>query len=265
MDTTILIIIFVYGAMIGSFLNVCIYRMPRELSVAKPVRSFCPDCKKQIPWSLNIPLLSYLWLRGRCAFCKTKIPLRYFGVELATALMFVGLWKLSEGNWIQFGISAVFMSMLLVIIMTDFEMKFVPDLITLPGMVLGLLVSLVPGGIFEQTLWYHRLLQSALGLACGYGFLFVAALLGNWLFKKESMGGGDLKLMGMMGAFIGLPQIFYVFMLAPFIALPFALWYRAVKKEEQIPFGPFLAFWGAAFFLYGDVLMNFINQIYGVS
>jgi len=256
--------IFIYGAMIGSFLNVCIYRMPREMSVAKPARSFCPECQKQIPWYLNLPLISYLWLRGHCAFCKTKIPLRYFGVELATALMFVGLWHLSEGNLIPFAMRAVFMSMILVVIMTDFEMKFIPDLITFPGMALGLIFSLFPDGIFPQNLWYDRLAQSALGLVGGYAILFLTALLGNWLFKKESMGGGDLKLMGMMGAFIGLPKIFYVFMLAPFIALPFALWYRAVKKEEQIPFGPFLAFWGAAFFLYGEVLVRYLNKIYGV-
>ncbi len=259
-------LVFVYGAMIGSFLNVCIYRMPRDMSVAKPVRSFCPACQKQIPWYLNIPLISYLQLHAKCAFCKVKISPRYFWVELATACMFVWLWNLSAGNWIQFGISAVFMCMLLVVTMTDFEMKFVPDLITLPGMVLGLLLSLVPGGIFEQTLWYHRLAHSALGLVSGYGFLFLTALIGNWLFKKESMGGGDLKLMGMMGTFIGLPKIFYVFMMAPFIALPFALWYKYAKKSsesederEQVPFGPFLASWGAAFFFYGDVLRNFIN------
>ncbi|HCM42333.1 MAG TPA: prepilin peptidase [Candidatus Omnitrophica bacterium] len=261
----ILALVFIYGAMIGSFLNVCIYRMPREMSVAKPARSFCPECQKQIPWYLNLPLISYLWLRGQCAFCKTKIPLRYFGVELATALMFVGLWNLSEGSLILFVIRTVFMSMIMVVVMTDFEMKFIPDLITFPGMALGLLFSLFPDGIFPQSLWYDRLVQSALGLVGGYGFLFLTALLGNFLFKKESMGGGDLKLMGMMGAFIGLPKIFYVFMLAPFIALPFALWYRAVKKEEQIPFGPFLAFWGAAFFLYGEVLMRYLNKIYGVS
>lgn len=258
------VFLFILGAMIGSFLNVCIYRMPREMSVAKPARSFCPECKKQIPWHHNIPLFSYLKLGGKCAFCKTKIPLRYFAVELITALMFVLLWKISGESFVLFGMRAVFMSMILVVIMTDFEMKFIPDLITLPGMALGLLFSLVPDAIFQQNLWYDRLANSALGLAGGYGFLFATALIGNWLFKKESMGGGDLKLMGMMGAFIGLPAIFYVFMLAPFIALPFALWYRAVKKEEQIPFGPFLAFWGAAFFLYGDVLTKYINQIYGV-
>lgn len=261
----VFVLLFIFGAMIGSFLNVCIYRMPREISVAKPARSFCPNCEKQIPWHHNIPLFSYLRLAGKCAFCKEKIPFRYFAVELVTALMFAFLWKISGSSFVLFGMRAVFMSMLLVMIMTDFEMKFIPDLITLPGMVLGLLFSLVPGGIFSQNLWYDRLAQSALGLVSGYGALLIVGLLGNWLFKKESMGGGDLKLMGMMGAFIGLPAIFYVFMLAPFIALPFALWYRAAKKEEQIPFGPFLAFWGAAFFLYGDILMEFLNKIYGVS
>ena len=160
---------------------------------------------------------------------------------------------------------ATFISMLIVIIATDFETKLIPDLITIPGMVLGVLFSLVPHGLFAQNLWYDRLAQSGLGLVCGFGVLFVTALIGNFLFKKDSMGGGDLKLMAMMGAFIGWKYIFFVFMLAPFIALPFALWYKATKKEEQIPFGPFLAFWGAAFCIYGDFLTQILDKIYGVS
>lgn len=257
------LLVFVYGALVGSFLNVCIYRMPRDLSVAKPARSFCPQCETPIPWYLNIPLVSYLWLRGKCASCKTKIPLRYLLVELTTALMYVGLWEMSSGSWILFGVRAIFMSMLLVLIFTDFETKLLPDFITIPGVALGLLFSLVPGILFPQELWYDRLLQSALGAVCGYGSLLVTGLIGNFLFKKDSMGGGDLKLMAMLGAFIGWKQVFFVFMLSPFVALPFALWYRLAKKDEQVPFGPFLAFWGGAFFLYGEFLSSWINKLYG--
>lgn len=259
------ILVFIYGAMLGSFLNVCIYRMPRDISVMKPARSFCPSCEKQIPWYLNIPLFSFLALGAKCKFCKAAISWRYFFIELATACIFVYLWNLSEGAWILFGIRAVFISMLIVIIATDFETKLIPDLITIPGAALGLVLSLVPNGLFPENLWYDRLAQSALGLVCGYGILFLTALLGNFLFKKESMGGGDLKLMAMMGAFIGWHKVLFVFMFAPFIALPFALWYRLTQKEEQIPFGPFLAFWGAAFFLYGAVLNNWIDKLYGVQ
>ena len=201
--------IFIYGAMIGSFLNVCIYRMPRDISVMKPARSFCPSCEKQIPWYLNIPLFSFLMLGAKCKFCKAAIVWRYFFIELITACMYVYLWKMSGELWVLFGIRAVFMSMLLVIIATDFETKLIPDLITFPGMVLGLLFSLVPDALFHQNLWYYRLAQSALGLICGYGSLLVTALLGNFLFKKDSMGGGDLKLMAMMGAFIGWKYVFF--------------------------------------------------------
>ncbi len=264
MEITILIIIFIYGAMIGSFLNVCIYRMPRDISIMKPARSFCPSCEKQIPWYLNIPLFSFLSLGAKCKFCKVAISWRYFFIELATACLFVYLWKLSGGNWALFGIRAVFISMLIVIVATDFETKLIPDLITFPGMVLGLLFSLVPYALFPQNLWYDRLAQSALGLVCGYGVLLAAALLGNFFFKKDSMGGGDLKLMGMLGAFIGWKNVFFVFMFAPFIALPFALWYRFSKNDEQVPFGPFLAFWGAAFFLYGEFLSGWVNKLYGI-
>ncbi len=256
--------VFIFGALIGSFLNVCVYRMPRDLSIIKPARSFCPRCEKQIPWYFNIPLISFLMLCGKCAFCKKTILFRYFLIELITACVFVYLWNLSAGNLPLFIMRAVFISMLTVIIATDFETKLIPDLITIPGAVLGLLFSLVPNGIFDQILWYDRLIQSALGLVCGYGVLLVTALIGNFLFKKESMGGGDLKLMAMMGAFIGWKYVLFVFMLSPFVALPFALWYRVAKKEEQIPFGPFLAFWGAAFFLYGNFLISFLDKIYGV-
>ena len=259
-----LALVFIYGSLIGSFLNVCIYRMPRDLSIHKPARSFCPECEKTIPWYCNVPLFSFIALRAKCKFCKAPIPYRYFWVELFTACLFVYLWQLSEGNWVSFGIRAVFLSMLTVIVATDFETKLIPDLITIPGMVLGLLFSLVPHSLFPQELWYYRLAQSALGLASGYTFLLVTALLGNFFFKKESMGGGDLKLMAMMGAFIGWQKILYVFMLSPFIALPFALWYRVSKKDEQAPFGPFLAFWGAAFFLYGDFLSVWMSKLYGV-
>lgn len=259
------VLIFIFGAMIGSFLNVCIYRMPLEISIAKPARSFCPSCQKQIPWYLNIPLFSYLMLKGKCHFCQIQIPFRYFAVELITALAFMYLWSFSAGDVVLFGIRVIFISMLIVIVATDFEHKFIPDLITFPGMVFGLIFSLVPGALFSQHLWYDRLAHSALGLLGGYGVLFLTAVIGNWLFRKESMGGGDLKLMGMLGAFIGFQKVFYVFMLAPFIALPFAFWYKAVKKEEEFPFGPFLAFWGAAFFLYGDFLTRLMNQLYGVS
>lgn len=261
----VLIFVFIYGALIGSFLNVCIYRMPRDLSISKPARSFCPHCEKTIPWYLNVPLFSFLMLRAKCGFCKAPIPFRYFLIELLTACLFVYLWILSPGNPVLFGIRATFMSMLLVIIATDFETKLIPNLITFPGMVLGLLFSLVPHGLFPQELWYDRLAQSALGLVAGYGVLLATALLGNLLFKKESMGGGDLKLMAMMGAFIGWQKILYVFLLAPFVALPFALWYRYKNNDEQTPYGPFLAFWGAAFFLYGGPLTLILEKIYGVS
>lgn len=253
----------IYGSLIGSFLNVCIYRMPRDLSVYKPARSFCPSCEKTIPWYYNIPLISFIVLRAKCKFCKAAIPFRYFLIEFITACIFVYLWKMSDGAWILFGIRATFISMLIVIIATDFETKLIPDLITIPGVVIGLLLSLVPHCLFPENLWYDRLAQSALGLVCGFLSLFITALIGNFLFRKESMGGGDLKLMAMMGTFIGWQKVLYVFVLSPFIALPFALWYRFTKKDEQVPFGPFLAFWGAAFFLYGDFLSGWVSKLYG--
>lgn len=254
--------VFATGAIVGSFLNVCIYRMPRELSVVFP-RSFCPHCKVKIPWYENIPMVSYLLLRGKCFRCRRPIAFRYFLVELATALSAWFLWQ-RYGLSAEFVTSAIFFAMILVVTMTDFETGLIPDLITIPGMIAGLALSVTGHGHFVQTLWYQKLFASLSGLLAGGGILLLTGWLGKLVFRKDSMGGGDVKLLAMAGAFMGMPKVGIVFLLAPFPALPFAIWQRFVKKEETIPFGPFLAFAAAFIFMEGDVFLNFLSKLYGV-
>lgn len=254
--------VFVIGAVVGSFLNVCIHRMPRDLSIVLP-RSFCPHCKAMILWYHNIPIVSYLLLRGKCFRCRRPIAFRYFLVELVTALMAWLLWQ-RYGLSAEFAASTIFFSMIIVATMTDFETGLIPDEITITGMIAGLALSVTGHGHFEQGLWYQKLLASAAGLLAGGGILLLVGWLGKLVFHKESMGGGDVKLLAMIGAFVGVTKVGLVFLLAPFPALPFALWQRFVKKEETIPFGPFLALAGALMFIQGDAVLDFLARTYGV-
>ncbi|HNX67980.1 MAG TPA: prepilin peptidase [Candidatus Omnitrophota bacterium] len=254
--------IFALGAIVGSFLNVCIYRMPRDLSIVLP-GSFCTNCKTPIPWYENIPLLSYLLLRGRCPRCKTSFSVRYFIVELTSALVWWFLWQ-KAGLSVQFAASVFFFSTLIVTIVADFETGLIPDAITVPGMVAGLAFSVIGFGNFPETFWAWRLLESGLGLLAGGGVLFLTGWIGKLAFRKDSMGGGDIKLLAMMGAFLGVTKVMLVFLLAPFPALPLALWQRFVNKQETIPFGPFLALAGALLFVRGDDVLNFLAKLYGV-
>lgn len=254
--------VFIFGAVIGSFLNVCIFRMPRDLSIVRP-RSFCPECKKQIAWYENVPLIGYLVLHGKCSACKKPISPRYFFVELVNALLWLFLWS-RYGLSLEFGIAAFLFSMLLVTIMTDFETGLIPDKITIPGMIAGLILSVVGYDHFPQGIWYQRLLASALGLVAGGALLLITGWLGELVFRKESMGGGDVKLLAMIGAFVGLQNVFFVFLLAPFPALPLALWQRFVNKEQTIPYGPFLALLGAFLFIESDTVLNLLAKIYGI-
>jgi leader peptidase (prepilin peptidase)/N-methyltransferase len=236
--------------------------MPRDLSIVFP-RSFCPNCKAKIPWYENIPLLSYLLLQGKCFRCRRPIYIRYFLVELVTAVLAWLLWQ-KYGLSAEFVTSAIFFAMILVATLTDFETGLIPDQITIPGMLLGLALSVTGHGHFSQALWYQKIFESALGLLGGGGILLLVGWFGKLVFRKESMGGGDVKLLAMIGAFVGLTKVGIVFLLAPFPALPFAIWQRFIKKEETIPFGPFLALAGALVFMQGDAVLNFLSKLYGV-
>lgn len=255
------IFIFTFGLLVGSFLNVCIVRFPKGESVITP-GSHCVHCGKSIAWYDNIPLLSYLILSGKCRNCKKKISFRYFLVELLSGLMWFLLWDC-------FGISPLFVagvvlySILLAVAVTDLETGIIPDKLTLPGMFLGLAISTIMPLVQNEVLWYRGLMQSALGFLAGGGILLVTGFLGNWIFKKEAMGGGDIKLLAMIGAFLGLNDVVLVFLFSPVIAVPFALYAKTVHKSETIPFGPFLALTGAVFFIFGEKILSSFFLTFG--
>ena len=180
---------FVLGAVIGSFLNVCIYRLPLGMSLNEPRRSFCPSCKYQIPWSRNIPLISWTMLRGKCANCGSRISFRYFGVELLTALLFLGVWLKCWNN--NEGLLAlpywVLTALLIVATFIDFEHFIIPDEITWGGVGAGIVFSTLIPGMMEAPLFWQRLLWSATGAAAGYATLWCVVELGKIAFGRKKI------------------------------------------------------------------------------
>lgn len=218
------------GACVGSFLNVCIYRWPEGLSVVRP-RSRCPHCEIPIRWHDNLPIVGWLLLRGKCRSCGARISIQYPLIELTTASLWVAA-VLRHGFGWQALSSALFFTLLLGIALTDARTYIIPDQFTWGGLVIGLVLSLAPGGISP--------LQSALGAVMGFAILWVIAVLGEVVFRKPAMGGGDIKMMAMVGAFLGYPGVLLtIFLGALFGSLIFGP--ISLKTGKLVPFGIFLA------------------------
>ena len=178
-------IAFVLGAVVGSFLNVCIYRLPRDLSVNEPRRSFCPSCKKSIPWHQNLPLISWLLLRGRCANCGSRIAFRYFAVELLTAILFLAVWlNFPWGIAIAYW---VFASLLIVATFVDFEHFIIPDEITIGGTVAGIVASLILPALMGTDNRIVSGITSLASAAAGYGLLWLVLEGGKLAFGKKKI------------------------------------------------------------------------------
>ncbi len=252
------LLVFIFGTMIGSFLNVCIARIPREESVVSPP-SHCPKCKALIPFYCNIPLLSYAFLRGRCRSCSESISARYFLVELLMGLLAVALFE-RFGLSFSFFVSFVFVAALVVISFIDLDVRIVPDVISLPGIVCGLLLSII--GYF--LIGHHSDLvpspvSSLIGIVAGGGFLLATA----WLYEKvtgvDGMGGGDIKLLAMIGAFLGWPSIpitlFIASLLGSVVGLTCML-LTGAGRRLALPFAPFLCSGAVLFIFYGDHIIN---------
>ncbi len=308
--------LFVFGAVVGSFLNVCIYRIPQherlwdQLSGLNHPPSTCPFCKKRILAIDNIPIFGWLWLRGRCRFCRHSIPIRYALIEFFNGLLWVVLYvaivpagyhaKVESsvlystlgalGNkgldhaqlvWLlnaQYFYFVIMAEALLVATFIDFDLMVIPDGVTVPGMIAGVIggaylgaPTLWPTWFFarqelnglqavfppslhwilslpEQIPWliahphWHGLVNSLLGLIVGGGTVWMVRIIGHWAFGREAMGFGDVTLMAMIGSFIGWQPSFIVFfMLAPLCALVAAAVTFSLRSHREIPFGPYLS------------------------
>lgn len=247
-------VLFVLGTVVGSFLNVCIYRLPdEEKSVVKP-SSYCPSCRRPIAWHDNIPLMSYLMLRGHCRMCHARIPFGYFLIELITGLLFVAAGYLFGFSVQTFFILYVFLSLLVASII-DFKHKIIPDEITFYGMLVGLLASFFFPFLQGESDPRLGIANSILGLLIGGGIIYILAVIGELVFRREAMGGGDIKLLAMIGACFGIKITIVGFLLSPYFAICTALYYKFFKKEDHVPYGPFLSMGAVtAYFVSGRLL-----------
>ena len=191
----------IYGAIVGSFLNVCIYRIPTEESIIFPA-SHCPLCLRPIALLDNIPVISFLILKGRCRHCAAKISWQYPLVEILSACLFV-LFYYFFGVTTKSVLYLIFSLALLVETFIDLRHQIIPDMITLPGIVIGLVVSGFFHAFHGEAGPWMGLLKSLIGVLVGGGFFYVTGTLAEWILKKEALGGGDIKLLAMIGAWLG--------------------------------------------------------------
>lgn len=243
------IIIFTFGLCIGSFMNVCIYRLPAKKSIVFP-GSACPDCGTSIRAYDNIPVLSYIWLKGRCRHCSTRIPLRYVTVEIMGGAFAVLAYHKFGFTWeaiIYYG----FVAALLIITFIDIDFQIIPDIISLPGIPLGFAASFaIPGVTYKASL---------VGILVGGGTLYLIAWGYQLITKKEGMGGGDIKLLGMIGAFIGWQGVLFTIFVAAAVGTISGLLVMLHQKKGlklAIPFGPFLSIGAIAYVFMGSALIT---------
>ncbi len=293
---------FVFGAAIGSFLNVVIYRLPRAdegLFLTKPRLSICPQCGATIRWYDNIPLLSYFLLGAKCRSCRAPIPLRYFAVELLTACLFaLTAHRLATGPEPDFAHAAVvaaFLASLVAVTFIDIDLRIIPDKIDIPGMALApVLAFLVPalhrgsGDLETLASLVNRVaalfgtsgdlvpkafglsghervaaaIASLIGIATGAGVIWLVGRAGKALFKKEAMGFGDVKLLGMMGGYVGWKGVFLILLLASVCGALIGIIVKLATRESYIPFGPFLSLGAAIVVLWRAEVLHVIFVSY---
>ena len=258
------VFIFLFGLAVGSFLNVCIYRIPLpDVSIHSPRRSFCPKCNNPINPYDNIPVLSYLLLRGKCRHCKAKISVVYPCVELATAVLFL-LMFYCFGLTLEFLLALAFVAVLLPISVIDVRHYIIPNVLIVTGLILGF-VSVSAIAYQRADVWY--LLTRLIGAVAGWMVLWLIAVIGSAILRKKAMGGGDIKLMALNGLFLGAwPQLV---MVIAFSALSGAIVGSALilsgrkSRQSPIPYGPFLAGAAVLVLLWGDRLWRMYLRFVG--
>lgn len=236
---------FIFGAIVGSFLNVCILRVPMGGSIVYPP-SLCPECRTPIMWYDNIPIVSYFSLRGKCRECGKPISYRYPLIEFLTALF-------SLAVMMKFGLSStyliylIFTSSLIVITFIDLDHQIIPDVISLPGIPLGFLASFLIPDITYQ--------ESFIGIVAGGSILLIVAVVYKFFTNKEGMGGGDVKLLAMIGAFLGWKGVLFTIFSGSLIGSVTGVMLMIIQGKDSksaIPFGPFLATGALLYLFFGE-------------
>ena len=261
MGILIQIFFFLLGSAIGSFLNVCIYRIPREKSIVKPP-SACPGCEKPIRFYDNIPILSFILLKGKCRDCGTKISIRYPLVELLTGIFFFILYR-QFGFTFEIIVFMIFLSLLIVISFIDLDFQIIPDILSIGGVVIGFILAVVRP-FFRYLDPRFGILDSLYGIALGGGLLFAIAWLYQFFTKREGMGGGDIKLLGMIGAFCGWKGVVFSLVsgsvLGTLVGIPIIL-AKGQGTKYAIPFGPFLSLAAIIYVFKGDTLIHLLFKV----
>ena len=237
------------GLALGSFMNVCIYRIPLQKSIVRPSSS-CPNCGKKIRFYDNIPIISYLLLLGRCRHCHHPISWRYPVIEAITGLLSLALF-IRYGLSFQYLLFLLFAATLVTISFIDLDHQIIPDVLSIPGIIAGLAAAFVPGNV----LWF----ESVIGIIGGGGALFLVGLAYEKLTGKQGMGGGDVKLLAMIGAWMGWRSLPFVLLISSLTgAIIGSVFLLAAGKgyRVKIPFGPFLSLGALSYIFFGPQLTN---------
>lgn len=252
----IFIFVFAFGTIIGSFLNVVIYRLPRNISIVFPF-SHCPKCGHKLRWYENIPVISYIFLKRKCSKCKTSISLRYPIVEILTGLS-ASLSYLKWGISIDFAFNFVFLALVIAISFIDLDFKIIPDELNLIGFLSGLIYSAIRADF--------SIIDALLGSLVGAGFLFTIAYLYLKFRGIEGLGMGDVKLLAFFGSYLGLfGSLFVIFMgsvLGAIVGLILAYINKTEDKAKfEIPFGPYLSIAAVLYLFFGETIKNWYSGV----
>ncbi|MCC6488357.1 MAG: prepilin peptidase [Candidatus Hydrogenedentes bacterium] len=274
LDTLLYVCSFVIGAMVGSFLNVCVYRIPAGLSIVKP-RSRCPKCEQMIAWYDNIPMVSWLLLGAKCRNCKAPISWQYPLVEAITAFLFLAVYWQYELT-LATPVYMLLAAALVLVTFVDLTDWTIPNEVTFPGMPLGIAFSLVamfyPDSGLVVLGRFEPVFNALLGLFAGGGVLYALDKATLILLKKRGMGFGDVKLLAMLGAFFGYPGVVLIIMIASLIGsiigIAFIVANRSKSEEHgghYLPFGPYLALGGLVVMLFGQGIYDWYMAYLGLT
>lgn len=254
---------FILGAMVGSFSNVCIFRLPMGKSIVQP-GSHCFRCGRYIRWFDNIPILSFFFLRGKCRRCGLKFSPRYPLIELLTALLFLWLY-FKFGLSPEFFIFAAFSASMVIMSFIDIDHRIIPDEIDLPGILAGIVLSAAYPPLHTRpqpwdSVFSHpvmiSLASSFSGVLIGGGILMGLAVFGRMAFKKEAMGGGDIKLIAMIGAFTGWQFTLFAIFLSAVIGSVIGIIMKLKTSSSYIPYGPYLAGGALISMFFGEEMIS---------
>lgn len=253
MEIYYIIVFFIFGAILGSFYNVVGYRLPKGESIVFP-SSHCPNCGHNLkPYEL-VPIFSFLFLKGKCSKCKQKISWFYTIFEILTGLLFVLCYLVFKDNVIDLIISLTFVSMLIIIFVSDFHYLIIPDSVLLISSIILLVELIIKSGLNN---FYVPLLNGIISFIA----MYLIKLLGDFIFKKESMGGGDIKLLFVIGMVLGFSQALFSIFVGSLVGLPIAFIILLRKKDHVIPFGPLLGIGAIIVLLTQFNVIDFFNSM----